>query len=364
MAGHKRKVLHVISGLRAGGAENMLALMLENKKADEFHHYVISVTPGGVTRERIEKCGYKVYDLGMCGLLSTIPAVLRLVGLIKKIQPDIVQGWMYHGDFFSTIALLLSGRRKRTKLYWGVRCSNLKFDSYSLQLRMTIRLCVLLSRVPDMIISNSYAGTEFHKSIGYKNKFFIIENGVNPDVFSPNEDVRSQVRKELNIGEDNLVFIMSARIDPMKNHSLFIRTIKKLEHVKAIIAGEGTDSLAKVPNIYLLGLRKDMNRLYAASDVLVSVSSFGEGFSNSIAEAMAAGLPIIATDVGDSRLIVDDCGYIIKPDNEEELTKAIYEFLNSNSDNRTNLGQCARKRIVENYTIQSTIEKFSRVYSA
>jgi len=239
----RRVVLHVITALKSGGAENMLALLIENNTSEVIEHVVVSIRPEGVNRKRIEKAGCKVIDLNVTSALKLVNGLLKLVKIIRTLKPQVVQGWMYHGDLFSTLALKLSRRRKWTKLFWGVRCSNLDFNQYSRQLRMVIKMCIKLSKNADLIIANSNSGIESHQQIGYfKERFRLVENGVDATKFSANKNIRIKVRNKLGIDADAIVAIVSARNDPMKDYPNILAAVKNIDNVLLLIVGSGTGS--------------------------------------------------------------------------------------------------------------------------
>lgn len=360
----RKVILHVITALKTGGAENMLALLLETNNSEKFEHIVVSIRPEGEIRHRIEKTGTKIFDLDVTGSFTSFVGVIKLSKLIRKLKPDIIQGWMYHGDLFSVLSLQLSKRRKKTKLYWGVRCSNLDLNNYSLQLRIVIWLCVKLSRFPDLIIVNSESGINFHKSLGYHaNNFKLIDNGVDINKFKFDENMRITIRNELKISIDTVVAIVAARNDPMKDYQTLLSVLLKIDNCTVIVAGSGTEILPHQANVLRLGRRGDMQNLFSAADFLISSSAFGEGFSNSISEGMSCSLPVVATDVGDSKRIVGNAGYIVSPKNRVELKEGIMTMLKLASTERKNMGESARKRISEKYTIQRTISKFKNIYT-
>ena len=97
-----KKVVHIIIGLNVGGAELMLKrLVLNSSNLENFQHEVISLTDLGLIGPDLKSAGIKVHTLGMTSLLSLLKIYLKLVILLKRIQPDAVQTWMYHADFLS-----------------------------------------------------------------------------------------------------------------------------------------------------------------------------------------------------------------------------------------------------------------------
>jgi glycosyltransferase involved in cell wall biosynthesis len=222
----------------------------------------------------------------------------------------------------------------------------------------------LLSRWPDAIIANSKSGAAFHQSRGFNaHRMVIIENGIDSESFHPDQAVRRKVRQELGIPPDVPVIIHPARVDPMKDHESFLQAMAKMPAITALIVGKGTDQLEVPENVIALGLRQDMPCLYAAADIVVSSSAFGEGFSNVIAEGMSAGLVPVVTDVGDSRRIVGETGRVVPPRDPCALATAIAEECASRPK-LVEKGLTARARVVDNFSLTRSVEAFARLYES
>jgi glycosyltransferase involved in cell wall biosynthesis len=253
-----------------------------------------------------------VVDLDFATPGGIVAGLYRLAKLIADVRPEIVQGWMYHGDLAALVALVLSGRRRQTHLIWSIRCSDMDFARYRVQLRMVVRACAALSGRPDMVTANSAAGLAVHLRLGYRpRRTEVVYNGIDIDRFRPDAAARMAVRSELGIAADVILLAHVARVDPMKDHESFLAAMAQLPDLHALLIGTGTESLPVAANILRLGRRSDVARLLAAADIVVSSSAFGEGFSNALAEGMSCGLPAVATDVGDAGAIVGDTGLIV-----------------------------------------------------
>ena len=223
--------MHVITGLDAGGAEKMLA-SLAPRFAPQAEVRVASLKPGGIHRRALEEAGVAVSDLGARSSLAAPLAILRLAGLIRSFQPDVIQSWMYHADLASTLALLICGRRGRTRFYWGLRCSDMRLKDYGPSLRLTIAACRYLSRVPDAILANSEAGIAAHRRLGYRPRAFLrIDNGVDTARYRPDAKARAAVRAELGLSEAEPLVALIARVDPMKDHATFLAAFERLEEI-------------------------------------------------------------------------------------------------------------------------------------
>ena len=354
-------VLHVIPSLVTGGAEHMLASLVTAQRAAPYPQAVVSLMPGGAYTDVIRNAGVPVYELGLNQLNWPI-VILRLAALIRKLSPQAIQSWLYYGDLIATLALYLSGRRRDTRLYWGVRCSDIS-RRFNVQSRLMVSLCVRLSRLPDAIIANSYAGRSDHQRIGYRPPdFAVIPNGIDTTVFSPNAADRTRIRGELGIAAGTPFIIHVARVNPMKDHASLLQVAAAMPEIRFAAIGRGTEALQSPPNVLRLGLRQDMPAIYAAADVLVSTSLFGEGFSNVIAEAMASGLPVVATDVGDAREIVGDTGLLAPPGNKAAVVGALRKLLSESPQQRQERADACRARITTRFSLQQAVVEFDRFY--
>ena len=286
----------------------------------------------------------------------------RLAAMIRRYKPDVIQSWMYHSDLIATIAWLLSGRARRSRLIWGIRCSDMETRSYGRSLGLVIRACALLSRLPDAVIANSEAGVRVHRRLGYRpRRFLVVDNGIDVRRFAPDAKARREVREQLGVPSSEVLLALVARVDPMKDHATFLKAFRRVRGAGALLVGRGTKSLPEVPGLYRLGQRGDVPRLLAACDIVVCSSAFGEGFSNAIAEGMAAGLAPIATEVGDARRIIGEAGLVVPPRDPEALAQAIRRLVENEAERRE-LGRRARRRIVERFSLERASRAFAQVH--
>jgi len=356
------KVLHVIPGLGLGGAEAMLT-NLATAPGRRTAPIVVDLLRGGANAVRLRAAQVPLYELGVRGPTSFLVALRRLARLIGELRPDVVQGWMYYGDLAAALALGRSGRRAATRLYWGVRCSDMDLSKYGLALRAAVRACRRFSDQPDAVIANSQAGVNVHRALGYRARAFeVIENGIDIDRFRPDRAARAEARALLGIDADARIAILPARVDPMKDHAGFLSALESLPAVTALAVGRGTERLPTRPNLIGLGPRDDMAALYNAADLMVLSSAYGEGFSTVLGEAMACGLPAVVTDVGDSARIVAETGTVVPPRDPAVLARAIEAFFAKPAGERATLGQAARARMVRDFSLARALERFETLY--
>ena len=360
-----RKILFVTAGLRGGGAEAMLARLATARPSVADEITVVSLIPAEAHVARLVAGGVELLELRFDKAGGIVTGLFKLARLIAERRPQIVQGWMYHGDLAALVALALSGRRRDTHLVWGIRCSAMDWRSYGPGLALVVKACALLSRWPDMVTANSAAGLKSHMALGYHpRRAQVVANGIDLDEFRPDTVARAAVRSEFAIPEDAIVLAHVARVDAMKDHGSFLAALAMLPDVSALLVGAGTENLAPTHNLFRLGRRCDVARLFAAADFVVSSSRFGEGFSNALAEGMACGLPAVATDVGDAKLIIGDTGLVVPPENPDALAAAIRQLAGESAGARAERGSRARARIAENFTLEQAIRCYLELYAS
>jgi glycosyltransferase involved in cell wall biosynthesis len=241
-----------------------------------------------------------------------------------------------------------------------------------------IRIGALLSHHVDGIIYNGEISARQHEAVGYAaDRACVIPNGFDCAQFVPSADAHTTVRRELGVADDTIIIGLIARYHPMKDHANFLSAAAALMAVRRdvhfVLAGRDVDASnveisdtlrgLKLGNrIHLLGERHDMPLLTAALDIATSSSSWGEGFPNAIGEAMACAVPCVVTDIGDSARVVGPCGRSIVPRDPSALANAWGELLNLPSDERRELGQSARRRVMDRYSIDAVVRQYEDLY--
>lgn len=350
-----RPVLHVISGLRTGGAETMLVSLCASLIARGIPQHVVTLTDGGPNRAILERGGVTVQGLVPGGLVGAAGSVLSLGLLIRRLRPAVVQGWLYHGDLFAALAHRLAGAPRSSVLAWGLRNSDIDHARYGRLLAMARRL----SGWPGVTISNSRAGADFHLAQGYRpRRLAVIPNGIDTERFRPDAETRRRMRAELGLPADAVVAVHAARLDPMKDHATLIAAAELAPGLRFVLVGAGTETLALPPNALALGRRDDPERVYAAGDIVVSTSAFGEGFSNALAEGMATGLVPVATRVGDAGLILGGLGALVAPGDAGAVAAALRGIAQRPVPVASADGLAARARIETGFGTAAMADRF------
>jgi glycosyltransferase involved in cell wall biosynthesis len=351
-------VLHVISGLGLGGAERTLVEIAAGLQHRGLAQHVVSLRGRGPYADDLEAVGIQVSVFDIVSTPRALAALWRLRKLVHSIEPDIIQGWMYHGDLAALAGHLIARGRPRRRLCWNIRASNMDDARYA----KLIRACGLLSGWPDVVVANSEAGANFHAAHGYRaRRMVVIPNGIDTDKFRPDPMARSALRAELGLG-DKVVAVHVARVDPMKDHATFLAAMTSLPDITGLMVGAGTEALVCPPNVRALGVRRDVERVYAAADLVVSSSAYGEGFSNVLAEGMSAGLVPVATDVGDARRIVGPVGHVVAPRDPAALAAAIKAEAGLSASGRRDRGLQARARIIGLFARARAIDAYADLY--
>jgi glycosyltransferase involved in cell wall biosynthesis len=359
--------------LEVGGAERMLSRLVQSEHSTRLENIVVALTGGGALAPQIVDAGVPVFSLGMRPGWPNPYALYHFVRLMRRLSPDVIQTWLYHADLAGLLALpFFKGR----PLVWNLRCADLDPDDHSWMLRALRKLLAVSSRKPDVIVSNSIAGRLAHEQIGYRpRRWEIIPNGFDTEVFRPCPEFRDDVRRELGVPPGAVLVGVLARVHPMKDHGTFLRAAALVaaarRDVQFLLIGRDTNSttslrdlagdLGIAENVHLLGERRDVPRLLAGLDILVS-SSYSEAFPNAIAEAMACGVPCVVTDVGDSAAIVADTGSVVPPRDPAALAAGIVNLLAEGFSRMKARGAAARARIVSQYSLKAIAERYEALY--
>lgn len=371
------KIVHIISDLVVGGAEMNLYRLLSGIDLARYQTTVVTLSDGGELCERVKALGVQVYSLGMRRPAPSPKSLVQLIRLMRRLEPDLIQGWMYYGNLAAQFAATLLSRRPAT--VWGVRQSIYSLAREKPTTALAIWLSARLSKRPAAIIYNSSKGAVQHESIGYDGgKSRIIYNGFDLEAFSPSQKARLSVRAELGLPPDAMVIGLIGRYHPAKDHANFLNAAAILakDHPKIhfVLSGRGVHrenrslgavmkSLGFNGNVHLLGERDDVPRLMASFDISVS-SSVREGFPNVVGEAMACAVPSVVTDVGDSAKLVGSTGLVVPPRSPEALAQACRELVTLGASGRAQLGQAARERIRENFHLEKIIGQYEELFKS
>lgn len=371
------KVLHIIVCLNVGGAETMLKRLIESNLASIPDTVVVSLTSFGLIGESLRKRGVKVYALNLSSAGFNLPLVVwRLVKIIRQFQPAIVQTWMYHADLLGALAARLAGNNN---IVWGIRRTSLSIND-SIKTVFIMRICAKLShRIPKKIICVAEAAKKAHVADGYEaSRIVVIPNGFDFSQLTATQERRSLLRLACHFLENELVIGCVGRFHEDKGHDNFIKAaaivVKSYPMVRFLLVGRDCDvnndqlmnwlnDVGLQDRFVLLGERDDVPVCLAAMD-LFCMPSRTEGFPNGLGEAMAMGLPCVATDVGDTAVLTGDTAVLVPPKNEQALAQGILDVLTLSEKQREQMGLRAKERVMSEFSIEKAIARFDAVYQS
>jgi glycosyltransferase involved in cell wall biosynthesis len=365
-------VAHVITTLDLAGAQLLLHRLVSRLDPALVRGEVVSLGPAGPAGALLEEAGWPVTTLDMRPGRVRPRDLRRLAQELRRIDPDVIHTWMYHADLLGGVIGRLT---TRSAVIWSLHQTALPAGDIRRSTRAIARVNAALSWVvPRTVASTSWSARDFHVGLGYRSSRIVVI----PTSFDvPPPAPRGPLRAELGIASDAPIVVRVGRFHAQKDYPTFLRAmdlvLERRPDVHAVLVGEGVtadnpglplpEEAGRRARVHLLGERSDASTLVASCDVAVSSSAFGESTPLVIGEAMAAGVPVVATDVGDCARLVGDTGRVVPARDMEALAEAVLELLALPAADRAFLGQKARERIRVNYSLDAMAQHYARGYA-
>jgi glycosyltransferase involved in cell wall biosynthesis len=362
------RILFVSTSTTLGGAEKTLfalATLLDHRKFPVAG--VVSLKPAGHYALRLREQGVTVEALDLARPSRPADA-RRLAAIIERERPDVVHAVMYQAIQLARMAKPLT-----TVPFKLVSSPRVNYRSRSW---WTLLVDRWLKERDDLLIAESEASRRFLlKKLGYQPaKVLTIRNGVDLAGWSPSKIDRQKKRMELRLGGTDVLVGAIGRLDRQKGFATLIEAMARLKGtaLRCAILGDGPehDRLAALirkheveRTVWLLGEKDEIPSWLAAFD-LYCLPSLWEGLPNSLLEAMALGLPVVASDVDGVPEAVTDgkSGLLVPPAKPAALARAL-QALSSDADRRAALGAAAKAAIAERFTLRRMIDEYERAYS-
>jgi glycosyltransferase involved in cell wall biosynthesis len=359
----KYRILHVVSKLPIGGVEKQLLNTVKKYNKDRFDVIICCINNGGDIADELKRLGYKVVILNrMKSHGFDIKAIIELYKLIKKEQIHILRTDQYHANLYGRIAGILAKVPVIIPVFHNVYNSP---DKPKFHRRL---LNFILSFFSDKLVAVSEAvaaDIRFYDKVK-ANKIKVIYNGILFDEFKENY-LKEDIRKKFNLPSCMLIGTVG-RLTEQKGLEYLIKTLTNIDDVYLVIAGDGplknhlkqlAGSLG-IKCIFMGMLSPEKVPLFLKSLDIFCFPSIWEGLGIALIEAMAAGLPIIASDIAPHREVLGDAGIYFPSKDIETLSKSIKRLL-ANKSERDELGEKAKKR-AKIFSIDNSVRNFEKLY--
>ncbi|MEU8245996.1 glycosyltransferase [Nonomuraea sp. NPDC048916] len=320
-----RRVALLIGHLEVGGTQKQLSLLARELRHAGVEVHVLLLSRGGPHEQALRDAGVHVHQLGFVrgAGAGNIRAFARMVGLLRRLRPDVLHAFLRHSYLLGApaarlagVPVVVAGRRNESRLD--------PRQSWSLALER------VTARITDHVVVNAEALARDAVSIGVPAaKLTVIYNGLPAAAFDPAEPEH--------VGTDFPVLVCVARLSEEKGHRFLLDALALLARrgrpCTLVLAGDGPERgrLEKQAadlgvDVRFLGDRMDSAGLLARADVVL-LASLTEGLSNSVMEAMAAGRPIVATSVGGNPELLQDRGILVRESDSAALADGIGRLL-------------------------------------
>lgn len=358
------KVLYLLNHAGKAGTERYVHALVEKLNQRRINAF-FAYNEEGLLVDRIKALGVEACQLTMKHPFD-IKAAWKLSRICKKLDIDIVHTHYLRENYISLISRLFN---RKVKVFYTnhfiLRNNFLQRVFNRILGTLQANVIAVCNKGKDMMISNGVN----------PQKISVVFNGVDPGLWGSPE--KSSIRDELGIDDDTFVLFCASRFAHDKGHDFLIKSlaaIKKLTHrkFKCLLAGDGplleeikqlTMKLSLQEDVIFLGFQKDMKRLYMGSDLYVN-SAQHEALSFAIIEALAAGLPVIAADIGGNRDIINDdtdCGILVEYDHTSALASAIVSVMND-GELHARFRKNALKTVDEKFNIDKIVDETYNLY--
>lgn len=358
-------IVRIITWLPRGGIERRLVAVLPRLNRPPFHVSLVCIRERGPLAEELEKAGVPVSVVPLRSRLD--PRGLRMLARwMRDQQVDLVHSHMYRSNVPATIAARLAGVRQ-------ILCQVHNVDTWETSRQIMMERWLMRWRTAMLAVSEGVKRDIVSKLRCPPERVRVLYNGVDIQEYGSAKP-EPELRHDLGIPPGHRLVVMLARLVPQKKHTRLLQALETIRNelppTSVLLVGEGT-LLGEIEHeveerrlgdiVSFAGHRNDIPQILALSDLSV-VTSDREGFSNAIVESLAAGVPVVATDVGgNSEAIVHGkCGFLVKPDDPAGLARALKTVLTDDTF-RQRLSIAARQR-AKRFSLDRMLEETRRLY--
>jgi glycosyltransferase involved in cell wall biosynthesis len=366
----RHRILQIIPSLDRAGAEKQMALLVRGLPREEFDVHVCVLTRTGPLEAELRRAGIPVTLIDKRFRADPL-AYWRLRRHVARLRPDVIHTWLFAANAYGRAAGIACGVRC---LVAGERC----VDPWKGWLELSIDR--RLARRTSRLVANSPGVRDFYVRHGLPAaKFRVIPNGIR--LPEPPSTTREELLDELAIPPDSRLIGVVGRLWPQKRIKDAIWAADVLKVVRddahLVIIGDGPlrdrlrryrDQVAIRDKVHFLGHRDDVPRWMPHFDVFWSTSAY-EGQSNAILEAMASGVPVVATDIPGTRDLVvhEKTGFLIPereldtPRRRAAFARHTQELLDDSAMARR-LGRAGRERVARDFNVEQMVGLYANLY--
>jgi sugar transferase (PEP-CTERM/EpsH1 system associated) len=363
---------HTIYAFKEGGMERGLLNIINFSRQERFRHVIMCLTEAGEFARQLRPPSCRVIEFRKKPG-NDIRLALRIARSARECGVNILHARGWPTLLETAFAARLAGIDATIYGFHGKTASELaglgmmRRTAQAVALRSYDRVVTLNQRMRADLAAESYLP---------ESRIQVIANGVDLEAFQPRED-RAALRARFGLPSNRFIIGNIARLDPVKNHEVIFSALSRFrtraERPYFVIVGEGEHrtvlercirQLDLEEDVRLMGYSNRIAELLNCMDVYVQ-SSLYEGFSNTILEAMACGLPIVATDVGGTADLFSDGqeGYLFHEKDDRALALAL-STLQIDPKKREVMGEAARNRAREEFSIESMVRAYEEMYSS
>jgi glycosyltransferase involved in cell wall biosynthesis len=361
----KPRVARIVSYLNVGGVEKRLLAVLKRLRGD-FEVEVICIHSRGKLAHFFEEAGIPVTIIPFKSRLHPL-SLYRLASYLRKRRVDIVHTHMYRPNVSGTVAARLAGV--------PVVVSNVhNMDHWDSKRQVWMDRALSPWRDRVITVSESVRRDYLERVRVAPERVKVVYNGVEVQGFFSNS-AKEKIKKELDLSPSQKVIACIARLVPQKGHKFLLEGYRYVEEMRRdvilMVVGGGplreylgsySEALG-LKSVRFLGERADIPELLSITDVLV-LPSLKEGFSNVVLESMAAAVPVIITDVGGGREIIDNevNGFVVRPQNSISMGEIIRTLV-ARPETAVHMAGIGRERTEEFFSMDGMIQSTKQLYN-
>ncbi len=370
MSSETIQVVHLVEDLKVGGLERTLAYIVNNLNPSIFSVQVWCIAAGGAIADELQKNGYPLHILGLNNYYNPWN-VMQLAGRLRREKVVILHSHAYFANTMGRMASVLARV--------PVRLAHIQSSHWTAAERSSRNYWVdrMLSHVTSRIIACSDSAARFQiETLKISpQKILTLPNCTDIHRYA-SQEATGAARKELGIGEDDLVIGSVGRLERLKGHRLLLEVTKDLiesfPSLKLVIVGDGIErstleelrsDLGLEDHVIFTGIRDDVERLLPLFDVYAQPTIGREGLPLTVVEAMAARVPVVASDIGGTREAVlhNQTGILVPPGDKDSLTRALSRML-SDQELRSKLSKEGWSLCKAKFSVESMVDATTTLY--